>query len=58
MYQSLYGLVQLVGPTSILLLIGLSYLEVPYKSWLKYIWRFIVALLIVILLTLIIVNLM
>lgn len=56
MFQSLYGVVQFVGPTSILLLIGLSYLEVPYKSWLKYIWRFIVELLIVVLLTLMLVS--
>ena len=58
MFQSLYGLVQIVGPTSILLLVGLSYLEVPYKSWLKYIWRFVVELLIVILIVLMIVSLL
>ena len=58
MFQSLYGLVQIVGPTSILLLVGLSYLEVPYKTWLKYIWRFVVELLIVILLVLMIVSLL
>lgn len=56
MFQSLYGLVQLVGPTSILLIIGLSYLEVPYKTWLKYIWRFVVELLIAILLVLMLVS--
>ena len=58
MFQSVYGLVQLFGPTSILLIIGLSYLEVPYKSWLKYIWRFIVELIIVILLVLMLVSLL
>ncbi len=57
MFQSLYGLVQLVGPTSILLIAGLSYLEVPYKTWLKYIWRFIVELLILILIVLMVVSL-
>ena len=57
MYQSLFGLVQIVGPTSILLIVGLSYLEVPYKTWLKYIWRFVVELLIIILLVLMIVSL-
>ena len=57
MFQSLYGLVQLVGPTSILLIVGLSYLEVPYKTWLKYIWRFIAELLIIILIVLMIVSL-
>lgn len=58
MFQSLFGLVQLVGPTSILLLIGLSYLEVPYKTWLKYIWRFVVALSIVIFIALMVVSLL
>lgn len=57
MFQTLYGLVQVVGPTSILLIVGLSYLEVPYKSWLKYIWRFVVELLIIILVVLMIVSL-
>ena len=57
MFQSLYGLVQIVGPTSILLIVGLTYLEVPYKSWLKYIWRLVVELLIVILVILMIVSL-
>lgn len=58
MFQSLYGLVQIIGPTSVLLLAGLSYLEVPYKSWLKYIWRFVVELLIVIIVVLMIVSLL
>lgn len=58
MLQSLYGLVQIVGPTSILLIIGLTYLEVPYKTWLKYIWRFAVMLLIAILLVLMLVSLL
>lgn len=58
MFQSLYGLVQIIGPTSILLIVGLSYLEVPYKTWLKYIWRFVVELLIVIIIILMIVSLL
>ena len=58
MFQSIYGLVQLVGPTSIMLIVGLTYLDVPYKTWLKYIWRLIVGLLIVIFITLMIVSLL
>lgn len=58
MFQSLYGLVQIIGPTSILLIVGLSYLEVSYKSWLKYIWRFIVELFILIIAVLMIVSLL
>ena len=58
MFQSIYGLVQLVGPTSIILIIVISYLDVPYTTWLKYIWRFIIQLIIVILIVLMIVSLL
>lgn len=58
MFQSLYGLVQICGPTSLLLIAGLSYLEVPYSKWLKYIWRFVVELFIVIFIVLMIVSLL
>lgn len=58
MFQSIYGLVQFFGPTSILLIIGLSYLDVPYKTWLKYIWRFVLELIIVVLLVLMLVSLL
>ena len=58
MFQSIYGLVQICGPTSILLVIGLSYLEVPYSKWLKYIWRYVLGLLISIIVVLMIVSLL
>ena len=58
MFQSIYGLVQVCGPTSILLVVGLSYLEVPYSKWLKYIWRYVLGLLISILIVLMIVSLL
>lgn len=47
-FQSLYGLINIVGPTSLLLIFALSYLDVPYTTWLKYIWRFILSLFIII----------
>ena len=56
MFQSLYGLVQIVSPTSLILVVCLSYLEVPYSSWLKYIWRFVLSLLIVIFVILMILS--
>lgn len=58
MFQSLYGFVQIIGPTSLLLIVGLSYLDVPYTTWIKYIWRFAVELLIVIFVVLMIVSLL
>lgn len=48
-FVMVYGLVQLCVPTSALLLIGLSYLDIDYKSWMKYIWIFILALIILLL---------
>ena len=44
-FQTIYGLVMLIAPTSIFLLAGLSYLEVPYKDWMKFIWKFALAVL-------------
>ena len=35
--QTMYGTAMLIAPTSVVLLAGLSYLEVPYTSWVKYI---------------------
>ena len=58
MFQSIYGVVQIIGPTSLLLIAGLSYLEVPYKTWVKYIWRLVVELLIAIFIILMIVTLL
>jgi uncharacterized ion transporter superfamily protein YfcC len=47
-FQSIFGLVQLIGPTSLLLVIGLTYFDVPYRSWVKYIWRFVLMLFIIV----------
>lgn len=46
--QGIYGIFSLVGPTSLILIIGLTYLDIPYTTWLKYIWRFILALIILV----------
>lgn len=37
----------LFAPTSMLLIVTLYYLNVPYTSWLKYIWKFLVILLLI-----------
>lgn len=44
-YTTINGLVQFVAPTSAILLLGLSYLDVPYKKWIKYIWKFVLIML-------------
>lgn len=48
LYVATYGLVQVIAPTSGVLLLGLSYLKIDYKSWFKYIWMFAVAMIVVI----------
>lgn len=53
MYQSLYGLVQFVAPTSVILMLGLTYLDIPYKKWLSFIWKFLVGMTIAIILILV-----
>ena len=47
-FQAIYGLVSFFAPSSAMLLVGLSYLNIPYKDWMKYIWKFLVAMLVVI----------
>jgi uncharacterized ion transporter superfamily protein YfcC len=43
--KTMYGLVMFVAPTSLLLVGGLSYLNVSYKEWFKYIWKFLLQVL-------------
>ena len=45
-FQSLYGIVTLVAPTSIPLMATLAYTNTSYKDWFKYIWKLLVALLV------------
>ena len=48
-FTTMYGFVGLCIPTSGMLLIGLSYLDIDYKSWIKYIWIFVLAILAILL---------
>ena len=43
--QSIYGVVMFIAPTSALLVFGLEYLELPYKEWVKKIWKLVLVLL-------------
>ncbi|MBR3362788.1 MAG: hypothetical protein IKG40_02555 [Bacilli bacterium] len=46
--QSMYGLGMMLFPTSVILIAGLSYYDVSYKKWFKYIWKFaLIALLVI-----------
>lgn len=55
--QSLYGLTMFVVPTSAMLVLGLSYLNIPYKEWLKKSWTLILELFIAILVVLLVMAL-
>ena len=38
--QSVYGIAMMIFPTSVILISGLSLFDVSYKDWIKYIWKF------------------
>ena len=45
--QSIYGVTMFIAPTSALLVLGLTYLDIPYKEWVKKTWKLVVALLVI-----------
>ena len=53
-YPAVYGLTMLVAPTSIMLMLTLSYLDISYIKWIKNIWKLLVELLIMLLVVFII----
>ncbi len=55
MMQATYGLASMFSPASAILLMGLSYLGITYKEWMKYIWKFLVIMLVVVLVLMIII---
>jgi len=48
LFQSAFGLVSFIVPSSAILMMGLAYLDIPYKDWFKYIWKFLLAMFVVI----------
>lgn len=46
-FQSMYGILMMFLPTGIVLVAGLSYLNVSWKEWFKYIWKLLIQLFIV-----------
>ena len=43
-----------IAPTSLLLVGGLTYLNISYKEWLKYIWKYLIQVLVIALLVMVI----
>ena len=44
-YITITGLMAFITPTSAILMLGLSYMDVPYKKWMKHIWKFFLIML-------------
>lgn len=53
--QSVYYLMMIIAPTSVGLIIGLYYLDIPYGKWFKYIWKVLLVLFIVVIIASIVV---
>ena len=53
---SMYGFAQFLVPTGLLLLAGLNYCDISYTSWLKYIWKFALGLLVALVLVFLILG--
>ena len=51
--QGIYGVKMFVAPTSVVLVLGLRYLGIPYKEWLKRTWKLLVALLAIVMIAII-----
>ena len=47
-FTAVHYTVMLIVPTSFVLVSGLKYFDIDYKDWIKYIWKFILAVLVVI----------
>ena len=44
--QVTYSFVMLIVPSSVLLMVGLGYVEESYSKWVKYIWKLLIAILV------------
>lgn len=42
--QSIYGVTMFVAPTSVAVILGLSYLNISYKEWIKRTWKLVLTL--------------
>jgi uncharacterized ion transporter superfamily protein YfcC len=52
-FQMMFGIVSFVAPTSAVLMMGLSYLNISYKEWVKYIWKFLCILMAIVIIMII-----
>lgn len=53
--QSVYYLMMIIAPTSVGLIIGLYFLDIPYNKWFKFIWKVLLSLFIIVIIASIII---
>lgn len=46
-FQTMFNIMKMILPVSILLIGGLKYLNVSYKEWVKYMWKFLIQIFII-----------
>lgn len=46
--QASYGIVQFIAPTSVILMLGLSFLDIKFKDYFKFIWKFMIAIIVIV----------
>ena len=56
--QAIYYVVMLFAPTSVCLVIGLYFLDIPYNKWFKYIWKVLLTIFVLVVITAIILFVM
>jgi len=49
LFQGIYGLMMMILPTSMFMVAGLSMLDISFKEWFKYIWKYLIWTFIIIL---------
>jgi len=54
-FQSAFGFASFFVPSSAILMLGLSYLNITFKDWMKFIWKFLIVMLVAIAIILLIV---
>lgn len=54
--QAVYGLVMFIAPSSLLLILGLSYFDISYKDWFKTIWKYLIKVLLVIIIVIVVIT--
>ena len=56
-FQSIFGLMSFFIPSSAVLMLGLSYTGTSYREWMKHIWKFLLAMLLIVIIIIAVMSL-